>query len=90
MDDPSVVAVRTAEVPRIVLAAPALMAGRPTPQRAQDLQPLPWLALINIVMLLRGLLSYIVLDGTELTLILPIKHDFMEFHWILLETKKKV
>ena len=45
VDDPSVVAVRLAEVPRIVLAAPALMAGRPTPQHAQDLQPLPWLAL---------------------------------------------
>ena len=45
VDDPSVVAVRLAEVPRIVLAAPALMAGRPTPQHAQDLRPLPWLAL---------------------------------------------
>ncbi|KQO30275.1 LysR family transcriptional regulator [Acidovorax sp. Leaf84] len=45
VDDPSVVAVRLAEVPRIVLASPALMAGRATPEHAQDLQPLPWLAL---------------------------------------------
>ena len=48
VDDPSVVAVRLAEVPRIILAAPALMAGRPTPQHAQHLQPLPWLALSTL------------------------------------------
>lgn len=45
VDDPSVVAIRLAEVPRIVLASPALMAGRGVPQHAQDLQQLPWLAL---------------------------------------------
>lgn len=45
VDDPSVVAIRLAEVPRIVLAAPALMEGRALPVHAQDLQPLPWLAL---------------------------------------------
>ena len=45
VDDPSVVAIRLAEVPRIVLAAPALMEGRAMPVHAQDLQPLPWLAL---------------------------------------------
>jgi len=45
VEDPSVVAIRLAEVPRIVLASPALMAGRATPQHAQDLRQLPWLAL---------------------------------------------
>ncbi|ODS59887.1 MAG: LysR family transcriptional regulator [Acidovorax sp. SCN 65-108] len=45
VEDPSVVAIRLAEVPRIVLASPALMASRPTPQHAQDLKDLPWLAL---------------------------------------------
>ena len=55
VDDPSVVAVRLAEVPRIVLAAPALMAGlakrpgvdlteaadSPSPPDAEDALPLP-------------------------------------------------
>ncbi|RYF20482.1 MAG: LysR family transcriptional regulator, partial [Comamonadaceae bacterium] len=45
VDDPSVVAIRLAEVPRIVLASPALMAGREAPGHAQDLAHLPWLAL---------------------------------------------
>lgn len=45
VDDPSVVAIRLAEVPRIVLAAPSLMAGRDAPRHARDLQHLPWLAL---------------------------------------------
>jgi len=45
VEDPSVVAIRLAEVPRIVLASPALMADRPLPEHAQDLQHLPWLAL---------------------------------------------
>ncbi|CAN7443286.1 LysR family transcriptional regulator [Acidovorax sp. LjRoot129] len=45
VQDPSVVAIRLAEVPRIVLASPQLMAGRRMPQHAQDLKDLPWLAL---------------------------------------------
>lgn len=49
VQDPAVVAIRLAEVPRIVLASPALMASQPTahtqPQHPQDLKDLPWLAL---------------------------------------------
>lgn len=52
VQDPAVVAIRLAEVPRIVLASPALMASQAsqpsqqaTPQHAQDLKHLPWLAL---------------------------------------------
>jgi DNA-binding transcriptional LysR family regulator len=45
VDDPAVVAVRLAEVPRIVVAAPALFLERPFPQHPDDLEALPWLAL---------------------------------------------
>ncbi|MBJ6760173.1 LysR family transcriptional regulator [Myxococcaceae bacterium JPH2] len=43
--DPSVVAVRVAEVPRIITAAPSLLAGRPMPTHPDELARLPWLAL---------------------------------------------
>ncbi|MCE9669885.1 LysR family transcriptional regulator [Myxococcus stipitatus] len=43
--DPSVVAVRVAEVPRLVVAAPSLLAGHPTPTHPDELARLPWLAL---------------------------------------------
>lgn len=43
--EPSVVAVKVAEVPRIVIAAPSLLQGRAVPDRPQQLQTLPWLAL---------------------------------------------
>jgi DNA-binding transcriptional LysR family regulator len=43
--DPLTVAVRLAEVPRIVVAAPALLAGGPQPVHARDLAGLPWLSL---------------------------------------------
>ena len=45
VDDPSVVAVKMAEIPRIVVAAPALVQGRALPQQPDDLADLPWLAL---------------------------------------------
>ncbi len=45
VDDPAVVAIRIAEVPRIVVAAPALAARLPSPQAPADLAALPWLAL---------------------------------------------
>ncbi|AWB06406.1 LysR family transcriptional regulator (plasmid) [Azospirillum humicireducens] len=43
--DPSVIALRLAEVPRIAVASPALLDGRPVPAHAADLAELPWLAL---------------------------------------------
>ena len=43
--DPSVVALKLSEVPRIVVAAPAVLAGRTPPLHASDLADLPWLAL---------------------------------------------
>jgi DNA-binding transcriptional LysR family regulator len=45
VDDPSVVAIKLAEVPRIVVAAPSLLAGIDAPRHASDLTRLPWLAL---------------------------------------------
>jgi DNA-binding transcriptional LysR family regulator len=42
--DPSVVAIRLGEVPRIVVAAPALLAGRALPAHPHDLPGLPWIA----------------------------------------------
>ncbi|MBD9369701.1 LysR family transcriptional regulator [Xanthomonas sp. XNM01] len=42
---PDVVATRLAEVPRIVVAAPALLQGGPPPADAAGLEALPWLAL---------------------------------------------
>jgi DNA-binding transcriptional LysR family regulator len=43
--DPALVAVRLAAVPRIVVAAPALLATHPVPQDPEALAALPWLAL---------------------------------------------
>jgi DNA-binding transcriptional LysR family regulator len=45
IDDQGVVALRLAEIPRIVVAAPALAARLPAEQSPQDLAALPWLAL---------------------------------------------
>ncbi|MCK9688069.1 LysR family transcriptional regulator [Scleromatobacter humisilvae] len=45
IDDQSVVAIRLAEVPRIVVAAPALAARLPATQAPDDLARLPWLAM---------------------------------------------
>ncbi len=43
--DPLTVAVRLAAIPRIVVAAPSVLAARPLPTHARDLAALPWLAL---------------------------------------------
>ncbi|MDR7306725.1 LysR family transcriptional regulator [Rhodoferax saidenbachensis] len=45
VDDPAVVAVKLAEIPRIVVAAPAVLGDAPSPVHAADLATLPWLAL---------------------------------------------
>jgi DNA-binding transcriptional LysR family regulator len=43
--DPSVVAIRIGEIPRIVVAAPSLLGGASAPTKPADLAKLPWLAL---------------------------------------------
>ncbi|KRC08642.1 LysR family transcriptional regulator [Hydrogenophaga sp. Root209] len=43
--DPAVVAIKLVDVPRIVVASPAVLQGAPVPQHAQALSDLPWLAL---------------------------------------------
>lgn len=43
--DPSVVALRLGEVPRIVVAAPEVLGGSPRPTQPAELARLPWLAL---------------------------------------------
>lgn len=43
--DPAMVAIRLAAVPRIVVAAPALLAAAPAPADPEGLSALPWLAL---------------------------------------------
>lgn len=43
--DPGVVAIKLAEVPRIVVAAPSVLQGAAVPQQAAQLEALPWLAL---------------------------------------------
>jgi DNA-binding transcriptional LysR family regulator len=43
--DPGVVAIRVAEVPRIVVAAPSVLAGGPRPTHPDELARLPWLSL---------------------------------------------
>ena len=43
--DPSLVAIRICDVPRIVAAAPEVFGGAPVPEDARDLADLPWLAL---------------------------------------------
>lgn len=45
LDDPSLVAVRLSEVPRIVVAAPEILRSSTPPVHAADLETLPWLAL---------------------------------------------
>ncbi|WP_459615443.1 LysR family transcriptional regulator [Bordetella sp. 2513F-2] len=45
VSDPSVIAVKLAEVPRIVIGAPGLLAGRAPPRSAAELAALPWLSL---------------------------------------------
>lgn len=45
VDDPSVVAVKLAEIPRIVVAASAVLGNALPPAHASDLAALPWLAL---------------------------------------------
>ena len=46
-DDPGIVAVLLAEVPRIVVAAPALLAAHPPVTQTDELVQLPWLALTS-------------------------------------------
>ncbi len=46
-DDPGIVAVLLAEVPRIVVAAPALLAAHPPVTQTNELAQLPWLALTS-------------------------------------------
>jgi DNA-binding transcriptional LysR family regulator len=46
VSDPSVVAIRIGEVPRVLVAAPSLLGGRPMPHAPEDLADLPWLALL--------------------------------------------
>jgi DNA-binding transcriptional LysR family regulator len=45
VNDPSWVAIKLAEVPRIVVAAPSVLGDGPPPVHARDLAALPWLAL---------------------------------------------
>lgn len=45
VEDPAVVAVKMAEIPRIVVAAPSVLGNDPLPRHASDLAALPWLAL---------------------------------------------
>ncbi|NUA27181.1 LysR family transcriptional regulator [Cupriavidus basilensis] len=45
VSDPSVVAIRLAEVPRIVVAAPAVLDGSAMPSHPNELAMLPWLSL---------------------------------------------
>jgi DNA-binding transcriptional LysR family regulator len=45
VDDPTVVSVKLAEIPRIVVAAPSLLGDGPRPSHMDDLATLPWLAL---------------------------------------------
>lgn len=45
VQDPGVIALRLAEVPRIVVAAPALVAQHPPTEQAQELATWPWMAL---------------------------------------------
>ena len=42
--DPSMVAIRLGDVPRIVIATPGLFAGRPLPAHPDELATLPWIA----------------------------------------------
>lgn len=43
--DPGVIAIKLAEIPRVVVAAPSVLAGARPPEHASELAALPWLAL---------------------------------------------
>jgi DNA-binding transcriptional LysR family regulator len=43
--DPSMVAIKLAEIPRMIAAAPALLEGFPAPTHASDLARMPWLSI---------------------------------------------
>lgn len=43
--DPGVVAIKLAEIPRVVVAAPSVLSGARPPEHAAELAALPWLAL---------------------------------------------
>jgi DNA-binding transcriptional LysR family regulator len=43
--DPGLVAIRLAEVPRLLVAAPALLQHFPLPRHPRDLESMPWLAI---------------------------------------------
>ncbi|NYE62360.1 DNA-binding transcriptional LysR family regulator [Duganella sp. 1224] len=45
VSDPSVIAIKLADVPRIAVAAPSLLAGQPLPTHPEQLAALPWLSL---------------------------------------------
>ncbi|MBU1360680.1 MAG: LysR family transcriptional regulator [Gammaproteobacteria bacterium] len=45
VSDPSVIAIKLSEVPRIVIASPSVLDGRRAPAHARELEDLPWLAL---------------------------------------------
>lgn len=45
VSDPSVVAIRLAEVPRMLTAAPSLLAQYPVPTHPRELKAMPWLAI---------------------------------------------
>ena len=45
VNDPSLVAIKLAEVPRVVVAAPALLKQYPLPSHPEELAQLPWLAI---------------------------------------------
>ena len=67
VEDPSVVAVKLAEIPRIVVAAPALLDNAPLPAHAADLAELPWLALRTFY---RNEITLRHTDGTQQRLVL--------------------
>ncbi len=67
VEDPSVVAVKLAEIPRIVVAAPALLDNAPLPAHAADLAALPWLALRTFY---RNEITLRHTDGTQQRLVL--------------------
>lgn len=46
VSDPSVVAIRIGEVPRVLVAAPALLAGQAPPATPEAVAGLPWLSLL--------------------------------------------
>ncbi|WP_394791965.1 LysR family transcriptional regulator [Rhodoferax sp.] len=62
VDDPAVVAVKMAEIPRIVVAAPSVLGDGPRPTQTSDLAALPWLALRTFY---RNEISLQHSDGTQ-------------------------